>query len=373
MKTTDKTRVAVLFGGRSTEHEVSVASAANVMNNLDPSLFEVIPIKIDKAGTWFLETPPAQRPQLTDQPAAQKLFTPAWLNEPKNQLAEIHHPLKANRLFDVIFPMMHGSFSEDGTIQGLLELADVPYVGSGVLASSVGMDKDVARRLVNYAGLTSVPYFAYKHADWNRNASTYEQEILQSFHFPLFVKPANQGSSIGVTKVKRKEDLCQAIEFAFSYDTKILVEQGIPAVELEIALLESLEEGQAPFTSQVGEVRPHDEFYSYRAKYTQGASDFIIPAQISEAVREQVCTVSKRIFDLLGAEGMARIDFFLDRNTQQLYFNEMNTIPGFTPTSMYPRMITESGLSYAELLTRLVRLALKRFEEKRGLERSYVA
>lgn len=377
MKTTDKIRVAVLFGGRSTEHEVSVMSAANVIANLDRSLFEVIPIKIDKQGTWFLENQATAVPQLAAGSESQKLFAPVWLNEPeaakKSQLAEIARSLKSDRIFDVIFPIMHGTFSEDGTIQGLLELADVPYVGCGVLASSVGMDKDVARRLVNYAGLASVPYLAFKRAEWNRNAAAIEEQIKKTFVLPMFVKPANQGSSIGVTKVKTQEDLTQAIEFAFRYDTKILVEQGIAATELEIALLESLEEGEEPFASQVGEVRPKDEFYSYMAKYTEGGSDFLIPAEIPAKTQSRLQALSKEIFNILGAEGMARIDFFMDKETEQLYFNEMNTIPGFTPTSMYPRMITESGLGYPKLLTQLVLLAIKRHEEKQGLERSYVA
>jgi D-alanine-D-alanine ligase len=375
MKPKEKIRVAVLFGGRSTEHEVSVASAANVMKNLDPTLFEVIPIKIDKQGTWFLENAATPQQQIAAIPASQKLFTPVWLNEPEGQkqVAEIHPPLKSNRLFDVIFPMMHGSFSEDGTIQGLLELADVPYVGCGVLVSAVGMDKDLARRLVKHAGLTTVPYLAYKRSQWNLNPEAVKTEIKQQFTLPLFAKPNSQGSSIGVSKVKTWEELDNAIEFAFRYDTKILVEQGIPATELEIALLESLEEGAEPFASQVGEVRPHDEFYSYMAKYSEGGSDFIIPAQLSQDLQEQLRHLATQIFSILGVEGMARIDFFLDKNIGKIYFNEINTIPGFTPTSMYPMMITESGLSYSELLTRLVLLAIKRFEEKQGLERSYVA
>lgn len=375
MKSPEKIRVAVLFGGRSTEHEVSVASAANVMKNLDPALFEVIPIKIDKQGTWFLEAGAASRPELDTKTASQKLFTPTWLKEPedKKQLMDLHHPLRSNRLFDVIFPIMHGTFSEDGTIQGLLELADVPYVGCGVLASSVGMDKDVARRLVHHAGLTTVPYLAYKRSQWKQNAALIQEEIKQHFTLPLFTKPNNQGSSIGVCKVKTWETLAEAMEFAFRYDTKILVEQAIPATELEIALLESLEEGAPPFASQVGEVRPHDEFYSYKAKYSQGGSDFIIPAHISEVLQEELRQLAKQIFVILGAEGLARIDFFLDKAKDKIYFNEMNTIPGFTPTSMYPMMVTESGLSYSELLTRLVMLAIKRHEEKQGLERSYVA
>jgi len=375
MKPQKKIRVAVLYGGRSTEHEVSVSSAHNVMDKLDRSLFEVIPIKIDKQGSWFLDA--EKLPQLTSAVTTpQKIFAPVWLNEPetlrKTQLAEIHHAFKTDRLFDVIFPIMHGTFSEDGTIQGLLELADVPYVGCGVLTSAIGMDKDFARRLINHAGLQSVPYIAIQQSEWNLNAAAIETQIWQAFTLPLFVKPANQGSSIGVKKVRTQEELKTAIQHAFAYDTKILVEQGIAATELEVAMLEALEEGAEPFVSQIGEVRPHDEFYTYHAKYAVGGSDFLVPAEIPLGIQQQLQDLSRRIFKILSIEGMSRVDFFMDKNTHEIYFNEINTIPGFTPTSMYPMMITQSGISFSELLTRLVMLAIKRYEKKQSLERNYL-
>jgi len=335
MTNTSKIRVAVLFGGRSPEHEISLLSAANVIEYLDKSRFEVIPVKLDKQGTWF-----------------------EAMNLPQ---------------VDVIFPVMHGTFSEDGTIQGLLELAGVPYVGCGVLASAVGMDKDVARRLALHAGVPVVPYIAIKQGEWHKNKAAFEAKILKAFSFPLFVKPANQGSSIGVSKVKTKENLSSAMEYAFRFDTKILVEQGIPASELEVAVLESLEEGELPFASQVGEIRPNEEFYSYSAKYTDGGAELIIPAAISPDLQQSLQNFAITIFNALNAEGMARIDFFVDKNTQQIYFNEMNSIPGFTMLSMYPRMMTASGVSYAELLTHLVTLAMQKDKQKQKLERNYVA
>lgn len=368
MTNTNKIRVAVLHGGRSTEHEVSLSSAANIIAHLDPTRFEVIPIKIDKQGTWFLQN------QATLE---QKIFAPEWLNEPeaarKTQLLPAQSFASADRLFDVIFPVMHGTFSEDGTIQGLLELANVPYVGCGVLASAVGMDKDVARRLVAQAGLPVVPYLAVKRAHWLKDAAAIEAQLSEMFTFPLFVKPVNQGSSIGVSKVKKKEDLAKAIEHAFCYDTKILVEQAIPAMELEVGLLESLDEGAEPFASLVGEARPNDEFYSYAAKYKEGGVEMLIPAPIPEALQQETQSLSKQIFEILNAEGMARIDFFMDKNTQALYFNELNSIPGFTPTSMYPEIIKASGLSFSDLLTQLIMLAMKRYDQKQALERSYIA
>jgi D-alanine-D-alanine ligase len=373
MKETQKIRVAVLYGGRSPEHEVSILSASNVIEYLDRSLFEVVPIKIDKQGTWFLEhTAPAP---LTHESTSQKFFTPAWLKEPetvaKSLQAQAHLELRPDRLFDVIFPVMHGTFSEDGTIQGMLELADVPYVGCGVLASAIGMDKDVARRLVSHAGLPTVPYIAVKKGQWLTNADNITAEINQKFTFPVFVKPANQGSSIGVSKVKSPEGLTAAIEQAFHYDTKILIEQGITASELEVSILEAIEDGVTPFASVVGEIRPNAEFYSYDAKYTDGGADLIIPAEISTKTEDTLRDLAIKIFGALGAEGMARIDFFVEKNTQQIYFNEMNSIPGFTLFSMYPQLLQASGISYTDLLTRLVMLAIKRFEEKQRLERSY--
>lgn len=380
MNDTKKIRVAVLYGGRSTEHEVSVSSALNVMANFDRSRFEVVPIKVDKDGAWFLDhqVEEASKAVLAESAVPQKLFTPLWLKEPENifkpELPALYHAQKSGRLFDVIFPIMHGTFSEDGTIQGLLELADVPYVGSGVLASAIGMDKDIARRLVSHAGIQTVSYIVVKQDQWQLDPACIKAQIAKMFCLPIFVKPANQGSSIGVCKVKHMEDLTDAIEQAFRYDRKILIEQGISSlVELEVCLLESLEEGAPPFASLVGEMRPNDEYYTYAAKYKQGGVEIIVPADISEALQQTVRELSQKIFNILCAEGMSRIDFFVDKKTQEVYFNEINSIPGFTPYSAYPHVMTASGMPCQELLTRLVLLAIKRFEQKQGLERSYLA
>lgn len=379
MNNIQKIRVAVLYGGRSPEHEVSVSSALNVMANLDRSRFEVVPIKIDKQGSWFLDHKVEKTlASLSQHSAPPQLFTPLWLKQPekvfKPALDAFPHLHQSGRFFDVIFPMMHGSFSEDGTIQGMLELADVPYVGCGVLASAIGMDKDIARRLVSHAGIQTVSYIVVKQDQWKLDPAAIRSQVAATFSLPVFVKPANQGSSIGVCKVKSVAALDAAIEQAFHYDSKILIEQAVsPIIELEVGLLESLDDGALPFASLAGEARPiHDEYYTYNAKYTENGVEVIVPANISEKMQQTVRELSQKIFTVLGAEGMARIDFFVDKNTQQIYFNEMNTIPGCTLTSAYPIIMTASGMPYSELLTRLVMLAMKRFEQKQGLERNYV-
>lgn len=373
MQNSKKIRVAVLYGGRSTEHEVSVSSALNVIAHLDRSRFEVVAIKIDKQGNWFLENQVSGLPDLSTAATTQKWFAPVWLKEPeaifKREVTV--GGARSAPLFDVIFPMMHGTFSEDGTIQGLLELADIPYVGCGVLASAIGMDKDVARRLVMQAGIPTVPYIAVKKDHWLLEAAAIQAAACKQFTLPFFVKPANQGSSIGVSKVKTLADLTPAVEKAFHFDTKILIEQAIPAMELEIGLLESLEKGAPPYASLVAEARPRDEYYTYAAKYTEGGVEILVPAPITDSIHEKVKTFAQQIFTILEAEGMARIDFFLDKNTQEIYFNEINTIPGFTPTSGYPQIMTASGLSLSELLTCLIELARNRFEQKKALERNY--
>lgn len=377
MSTADKIRVAVLYGGRSGEHEVSLLSAANVIQYLDRNLFEVIPIGIDKQGAWYIGDNVLKlsaTKSLSLQRAADKmLFKPDSLG--KSQ------PIQANLLaatqktdyhFDVVFPVIHGVFCEDGTVQGLLEMADIPYVGCGVLASAVGMDKDISKRLIANAGIAVAPYVVIKQRQWEKNPKDCLAKIAkQQLSFPLFVKPVNTGSSVGVEKVKEAKYLAEAIENAFHYDTKVIVEQGIDAIELEVAALET--NSDDPFVSVVGEVRPNNhEFYSYSAKYLdENGADLLIPADLSKTKHDEVQQIAKQIFSILDCEGMARIDLFMERNTQKIYFNEINTIPGFTKISMYPKLMEASGISYAELLTRLVMCAIERHQRKTELCHEY--
>lgn len=386
--TQNKIRVAVLYGGRSGEHEVSLVSATNVIQNLDRSKFEVIPIGIDKEGGWYLGddvfkkelTSPHHKKIIKLQREQERLlFNPDLIGKQVQQFQPstlIPRSKNSERIFDVVFPVIHGPLCEDGTVQGLLELADVPYVGCGVLASAVGMDKDVSKRLISNAGIPVPPFMTIKRGVWDHNAKICCETIVRQLEFPLFVKPANTGSSVGVQKVKYPEDLAAAIEYAFQYDIKVIVEKAIDAMEIEIAALESEENSADPIISVVGEIRPTDnhEFYSYTAKYVdeEGALLFI-PADIAPELQEEARLVAKKIFTALECEGMARVDLFLERGTNRIYFNEINTIPGFTQISMYPKLMAASGVSYTELLTRLITLAISRHNRKSRLSREYIA
>ncbi len=381
MSQSAKIKVAVLYGGRSGEHEVSLLSAANVLQYLDRESFDVIPIGIDKQGVWFVGDDVFKKEingsaVLELLPDAERmLFNPDGISrniqaiQAKQCIANVS---KSERLFDVIFPVIHGVMCEDGTAQGLMELADVPYVGCGVLASAVGMDKDVSKRLIMNAGMRVAPYVVIKQGEWNLDSERLCHLVATQLKYPLFVKPANAGSSVGVEKIKQPEELRHAINRAFRFDTKILVEQGINAREIEVGVLESLDYGSDPIVSVVGEICPSHEFYSYAAKYLdeKGAEAFI-PALLSDELQEKAREFAKRIFEVLDCEGMARVDLFLDKETNEFYFNEINTIPGFTAISMYPKLMAASGIAYPELLTHLIKLAVKRHARKAQLCREY--
>lgn len=380
MKQPDKIRVAVLYGGRSAEHEVSLRSAANVIQYLDPSRFDIIPIGIDKQGNWFLGKDVFAKslennkvPKLDD--GIRTWFTPEWIGKPvdKQEVKELIAQRPGRPLFDVIFPVVHGTFCEDGSLQGLLELADLPYVGCGVLSSAINMDKDVSKRLAINAGLNVPPYIVIKRDQWEANSKKLIEQIKENLSFPVFVKPANTGSSIGINKVKSENKLLAAILEAFRFDTKVLIEKGLDIQELEVAVLESLEPDANPIVSVVGEIKPtRHEFYSYDAKYIdEDGALLLIPATISDEAKDEARLVARKLFAILECEGMARVDLFLSKDTQQIYFNEINTIPGFTQISMYPKLMNASGISYPQLLTHLIELAIKRHKNKSQLIRSY--
>lgn len=378
MKPTDKIRVAVLFGGRSAEHEVSLQSAKNVIQYLDGNHFDVVPIGIDKQGNWFLghdvfANSLEQNKVYRLNHDSHAWFTPEWVGKPADgaKAVAVSTDLRPEK-FDVVFPAMHGSYCEDGTLQGLLELANLPYVGAGVLASAVGMDKDVSKRLAMNAGIKVAPFVVVKQDVWSLNSKRYISQIEEKISYPMFVKPANTGSSIGITKVKEAKDLKPAIEEALRFDTKVLVEKALNVQELEIAVLQSLENSDEPFVSVVGEIKPNHEFYSYDAKYLdEKGADLLIPANASEEIKERARAIAKELFIILDCEGMARIDLFLDKDTQEIYFNEVNTLPGFTKISMYPKLMEASGIGYSDLLTHLVQLAMNRHVSKNKLSRSY--
>ncbi len=381
-------RVAVLYGGRSGEHEISLQSAASVLRNLDPERFEAIPIGIDKQGRWrlndisLIEKGARVLPIFKDAPTVMLPPNPPPSSGVALMRADSQAPAPATPLpsplpsIDVVFPVMHGSFCEDGTIQGLLELTEVPYVGCGVLASAVGMDKDVAKRLARDAGLPIVPWLSLTEASFKQAPADIAAKVEKELGYPCFVKPSSSGSSVGVHKVKAKAELFAAITDAFRYDRKVLIERGVAAREIEVAVLENVDEAGAPLSSIAGEIRPtaQHEFYSYAAKYLdEKGAELLIPADLSKKDMATVQKLAAAAFLTLGCEGMARVDFFLDRNDGAFYFNEVNTIPGFTSISMYPKLWEASGISYRELLSRLIDLALRRAEKKRALVRDYLS
>jgi D-alanine-D-alanine ligase len=368
-----KIRVVVLYGGRSGEHEVSLRSAASVLRHLDRDRFEVIPISIDKTGRWqwndlrlVEQASEVALPILADAP---EMRLTRGLNG-RGALVPISGETAVPLEIDVVFPVIHGPLCEDGTMQGLLELAEVAYVGSGVLASAVSMDKDVAKRLAKSAGIPVAPYRVLTRKAFIQDRPLSLANVIEGLKFPVFVKPCNMGSSVGIHKVKAWDALGPALDDAFRYDLKVLVEQGINAREIEVAVLED----EPPFVSLASELNPssHHEFYSYEAKYLDPDGARIdLPAKIEAGQMERVRSLAAQAFTALECSDFARVDFFLDRQTAQFYFNEINTLPGFTSISMYPKMMAASGVPYCELLTRLVNLALDRHRQRQSLERGY--
>jgi D-alanine-D-alanine ligase len=347
-----RTRLAILYGGRSAEHQVSVVSARSVMEALDPDRFEVVPIAITRAGAWLL---PDRSPlELTASDGALPEVEAAG-----TELAV--RPEQGVGGVDVVFPILHGPFGEDGTVQGLFELADLPYVGSGVLASALAMDKAMAKVVLAQAGLPQAPYLVVPERDWRADPDRVAAEVEGRLAYPVFTKPARLGSSIGISKVKIPDGLAAGLADAFAHDTKALVEQGVVARELECGVLGN----DDPEASVVGEVVPGHEFYDFEAKYLDESLKLEIPAPVPGAVRDRVRELSLRAFQALDCEGFARVDFFYEEATGRVLLNEVNTIPGFTPKSMFPMLWGASGLSYPDLVARLVDLAVERHAVRR--------
>lgn len=354
-------RVGVVFGGRSSEHEVSLASARNVMDALRQAGYTVVPIGITREGRWLTGGDPLAL--LSEQAASpnghshsdSSLVPGRWALLPRERQGE---PLPT---VDVIFPVLHGPYGEDGTIQGLLEMANLPYVGCGVLASAVAMDKDVAKRLFAAAGLCQTPSRVLHRRAWRARSDALVAEVEASLGYPLFVKPANLGSSVGVSKARDRAELEAAIELACAYDAKVLVEAAVPnAREIEVSVLGNHE----PMASVPGEIIPGHEFYDYEAKYLDDSSQLLIPAPLTPEQVAHVQELALRAFRAVEASGLARVDFLLDDASGTFYLNEINTMPGFTRISMYPKLWEASGIPYPELVDRLVQLALERYEER---------
>lgn len=369
-----KIRVGVIFGGRSAEHEVSIVSGRSVMDALDKKKFEVVPIGITKVGEWIIA--PDAADQLLDR--ADKPLLEGVSDTFAMPLAEVN-PLTGTALvsqktddgshtrIDVLFPVLHGAYGEDGTIQGLLEMLGLPYVGAGVLGSALGMDKVAAKSVWSAHELPLVPHAIVYQSDWSTNQDKVQEEVRESIGFPCFVKPSSQGSSIGISKVREEKELESALKLAFEFDSKVLVEQGVDAREIECAVLGN----ENPEASVPGEVIVADEFYSFEDKYIAGKSKTEVPAKISREQAKRIQELSVKAFTALGCEGMARVDFFIDRSSGSVYLNELNTIPGFTSISMYPKLWEASGLPYPKLLERLIELALERHKRQLQLKTNF--
>ncbi|TQR06804.1 D-alanine--D-alanine ligase [Psychrobacillus soli] len=355
-----KIKLGLLYGGKSAEHEVSLLTARAVSQAINFDKYEVYPIYITKTGEW-------RKGSALAGPAESTKTLQFGLETSKPNSIASFLPVEnddASKL-DVIFPLLHGPNGEDGTVQGLLEVLNLPYVGNGVLASAAGMDKVVMKQLFAQAGLTQVPYVHFIRKNWKSNQEALLQQMEESLQWPLFVKPANLGSSVGITKAANREELIKAVELAFKYDRKIIVEQGIVARELEMSVLGN----DNPKCSVVGEVLPTKDFYDYEAKYEDGTTNYAIPAVVSAELLKKMEDAAVRAFKVLDCSGLVRADFFVT-DEEEVIINEVNTMPGFTPISMYPKLWIESGLSYSDLIEELITLALERYEEKQQLEHS---
>ena len=349
-------RVGVLFGGRSGEHEVSLVSAASVIRGLDPDKYEAVPIGITKDGHWLIgEGAVKMLPEVLK--GGRRVMLTADPTEAA--LVPLDRGAGAQRL-DVIFPVMHGTFGEDGTIQGMLDLAGLPYVGAGVLGSAVGMDKDVAKRLCEAAGIPVVPWVTVHRWHWEKNRQVVQAEIEEKFSYPVFVKPATLGSSVGMTKAHNAAELGPALDLACEFGMKILVEKAVVAREIEVSVLGNYE----PQASVPGEIVPHREFYDYTAKYLEEGTQLVIPAELKPAQLQKIQSLAVAAFRTLELSGMARVDFFLEKKGSKLYLNEVNTIPGFTSISMYPKLWEASGIPFRDLVDKLIELAFEMHKEK---------
>ncbi len=362
-----KIRVGILFGGRSAEHEVSLLSAKSVVDAIDKNKYEVVLIGINKSGEWYLQKDMnlcllnAKDANIIELKAADEHVTMV-AKENGNPLVSLKgRPLDCG--IDVIFPVLHGTYGEDGTIQGLLKLANIPFVGASVLASAVAMDKDVMKRLFRDANIPSAKFMVFHRHD----GTIQFEDIEAKLGLPFFIKPANLGSSVGVSKVKNKAEFQAKIEHAFQYDRKILIEEFIEGREIECSVLGN----EHPIASLPGELIPQHEFYSYEAKYLdENGALFEIPAKVTEAECKAIQELAKKAYKALCCEGMARVDMFLKKDGSVI-LNELNTIPGFTQISMYPKLWAASGLPYSELIDKLIELAIKRFEAEQKLQTNF--
>lgn len=339
-----KKNVAILFGGQSTEHEVSRVSATSVLSHIDSEKYNVFPVGITKDGKWF---------QYKGE--YKNIASGQWENDEENKIAD-GLSLLINKEVDVVFPVLHGMYGEDGTIQGLCKLMTIPCVGPSVMSSAVCMDKIYTKYVLEHGNIKQARYVVVTAFEYERNSEKFISEIATNLGYPCFVKPANSGSSVGITKAHDGEELKKGLEIALKHDRKVLVEEGLNAREIEVSVLGN----DDPKASTPGEIVPAKEFYDYEAKYQSEASKLLIPAALSEEKLELIKELAVKIYKKLDCSGMARVDFLVDKETEEVYLNEVNTIPGFTSISMYPKMWAASGLPYPSLMDELIQLAIER-------------
>lgn len=354
----NKIRAAVVFGGRSGEHEVSIVSAKNIIEAMDKEKYDVIPIGITKDGRWLSGDNAISAFQSGDYSRLAEVSLNS--KSGSNELLHFKDNTYEKLHVDIFFPALHGPFGEDGTIQGLFEMANVPYTGCGVLASSVGMDKLMTKAVWEQAGLPIIPYVGVNKKAWDNDPDEVVRKVENELDYPVFVKPANMGSSVGITKVKSREDLRKAMDLACQFDHRILIEKGLKIRELECAVLGN----DDPRMAHVGEVLVGGEFYDYSDKYIDGKSSTQVPADIPRSLEKEVQDMALRAYKVLDCSGLARVDIFYDKHTKDLHLNEINTMPGFTSISMYPKMWAESGIPYAELIDKIIELGFERHKKK---------
>jgi D-alanine-D-alanine ligase len=362
----DRLTVALIFGGRSGEHDVSLMSARSVISVLKPQVYNVIEIGISRDGLWYTGQNVLQSFENNDYA---KLTPIVLLPEPHTQplFARQGNSLTSLPVIDVFFPVTHGTFGEDGTLQGLFEMADVAYVGCGVLASAVGMDKSLFKDVMRANGIPVADSILVNRSDITLSIDAVIHLVEQSLSYPVFIKPANLGSSVGITKCKSRSDVYEGLLEASQYDRRVLVERGINAREIEVSILGN----EHPLASNPGEIRPSDDFYTYEAKYLDEDSELIIPARLNEALAKKCKELALKAYQAIDGAGMARVDFLLDRDTQEIYLSEVNTIPGFTKISMYPKLLASEGISYESLVEKLIRLAIERKTDRDQTLRTY--
>lgn len=368
MSNSNPKRILILFGGRSSEHEISLRSAQAVFERLDRAQYLPIGVGISRDGRWYVDQVP---PAIASDPEKEVRLPLRW-----KEADWVLEPVRGSDSpisFDLVFPVMHGPLYEDGALQGLFELCNLPFVGSGVAASALAMHKNFTKQLLSHHGIPVAPAVVVKKAFWEGASETVQKEVSKQMKAPWFVKPSNMGSSVGVHRVNDLKSLDVAMKDAFQYDDVVLIEKGIQGREIELSVLENQDSQGGPLVSLPGEIISHHEFYSYEAKYIdEKGAELVVPTDLESDLKQKAQKIAAHAFDALGCQGMARVDLFIEKETNEIFVNELNTLPGFTSISMYPKLWEASGISFSELLDRLIQLGLQRHQADQHLKRDWV-